>query len=112
RLKNDKGEWIGSDAIGLTTEGSFEIMEHPFEAYKSMRITNLQKEALLQPVMEKGERSFATKTLQEIADYREKRFAQLPTEYKRFNNPHHYKVGISEQLKEERNRLIELHKSL
>jgi nicotinic acid phosphoribosyltransferase len=30
--------------------------------------------------------------------------------YKRFNNPHIYKVGLSERLKNERDWLIEVHK--
>ncbi|NLA48528.1 MAG: hypothetical protein GX876_03590, partial [Bacteroidales bacterium] len=34
----------------------------------------------------------------------------LPDEYKRFDNPHAYKVGLSEKLVKERNRLIADHK--
>ncbi len=71
-----------------------------------MRIGELQKEPLLQPVMENGENKLEHKSLQEIAEYSKNRLAELSIEYKRFNNPHIYKVGISEALKAERDKLI------
>jgi len=37
-------------------------------------------------------------SLNEIADYTQKRLSLLPAEYKRFENPHIYKVGISKKL--------------
>ena len=44
--------------------------------------------------------------LTEIAQYSCERLKNLPEEYKRFNYPHIYKVGLSDRLKNERDRLI------
>jgi nicotinate phosphoribosyltransferase len=46
------------------------------------------------------------RVLTEIADYSRERMEKLPEEYKRFDNPHIYKVGISNKLRSERDRLI------
>ena len=46
-----------------------------------------------------------------MAAFSKKQLAALPEEFKRFDNPHIYKVGISNQLKEERDRLIAAHKN-
>jgi nicotinate phosphoribosyltransferase len=57
--------------------------------------------------MDKGEKVNKSKTLVEIADYSIKRLVRLPEEYKRFDNPHIYKIGISKKLEAERNRLVD-----
>jgi nicotinate phosphoribosyltransferase len=61
--------------------------------------------------MEDQKRSNKKSSIQEIKDFRKARLAKLPPEYQRFNNPHIYKVGISEKLRDERNDLIEEHKN-
>ncbi len=106
RVKNENGEAIGADVVTLAKEDHPERMFHPFEPFKSMELTGLKLEKLLQPVMQDGEIKIDFKSLTEIADYSKKRLSELPTEYKRFNNPHIYKIGISQNLKEERDRLI------
>ncbi|WP_289022377.1 nicotinate phosphoribosyltransferase [uncultured Salegentibacter sp.] len=106
RLRDSEGNCVGADLVSLFEEGEIENMIHPFEPYKQMKVGGLQKEPLLKPVMEKGKNKLTPKTLQEIAEYSKRRLAELSIEYKRFNNPHIYKVGISEALKEERDKLI------
>ncbi|MGM0934894.1 MAG: nicotinate phosphoribosyltransferase [Bacteroidota bacterium] len=106
RVKNDNGEAVGADVVTLAEEEKPERMFHPFEPFKSMELTGLKLEKLLQPVMKDGKIKMDFKSLTEIARYSKKRLAELPTEYKRFNNPHIYKIGISQNLKEERDRLI------
>ena len=106
RLRDAEGHCVGADLIALFEENDIENMIHPFEPYKQMRIGELQKEPLLQPVMENGENKLEHKSLQEIAEYSKNRLAELSIEYKRFNNPHIYKVGITEALKAERDKLI------
>ncbi|MEX2336503.1 MAG: nicotinate phosphoribosyltransferase, partial [Fulvivirga sp.] len=106
RVKNGKGEAVGADVVTLAEEEKPARMFHPFEPFKSMELTGLKLEKLLQPVMLDGEIRMPFKSLTEIADYSKKRLLELPTEYKRFNNPHIYKIGISQDLKEERDRLI------
>lgn len=112
RLKNDKGEWIGGDVVALHNEKPDEIkkMSSHFEADKSMELETLEKEALLEPIMENGKRTIDRKSLEEISAYREGRMHLLPEEYKRFEYPHTYKIGISDKLKQQRDKLIDEYK--
>ena len=106
RVRDKQGRCIGADVIGLRAEEHIEEMFHPFEPFKSLQIGNHEQEALLKPVMQNGEMTIPKRTLSEIAEYSKSRLAELPREYKRFDNPHIYKVGISKALKEERDKII------
>mgnify|MGYP006289437739 FL=1 len=107
RLMNEYGSWIGADVVSLADEEDIERMHHPFEPGKSMETGEYKKEPLLELVMENGKRRLEKQSLQEISAYCEGRIEKLPGEYKRFTNPHIYKIGISDGLKSERDRLIE-----
>jgi len=106
RLKDEKGNWTGADLVALEDEKDPEHMFHPFDPGKSMHVKHFEKEPLLDKVMEKGKRTTGKKTIREIADYSTFRLAKLPEEYKRFSNPHIYKVGISDGLHQMREALI------
>ncbi|MDR5591473.1 nicotinate phosphoribosyltransferase [Christiangramia sp. SM2212] len=110
RMKDESGKCIGADAIGLYHESTVEEMFHPFEPYKSMNLEKFNQEALLHKVMENGEILIDKRSLKEISDYSMTRLSELPIEYKRFNNPHIYKIGISETLRDEREKLIQASK--
>lgn len=110
RLFDEKGNFWGADVVTLEEEKDPSIMYHPFDPLKSSVIKERKKEALLQKVMENGQILVPPKPLPAIAEYAQKRLNLLPKEYKRFFNPHIYKVGISEKLRDERNKLIEEHK--
>ncbi len=106
RLSNSKGELIGADAITLREEVEIDSMHDPKESLKSMNVSEFSLEALLQPVMVNGKRMEKSRSLTQIAEYSKQRLASLPAEYKRFYNPHIYKVGISSNLKKEREDLL------
>ncbi|MCM4155109.1 nicotinate phosphoribosyltransferase [Gramella sp. AN32] len=106
RIKTKDGKCVGADAIGLYHENRIEEMFHPFEPYKSMRLNTFEQEPLLKPVMMNGKITIPLRSLAEIANYSMERLAQLPIEYKRFNNPHIYKIGISQTLQNGRDHLI------
>jgi nicotinate phosphoribosyltransferase len=110
RLKNSGDEWIGADVVSLENEKDITNMHSPHEPGKSMCIESFRREALLVQVMEGGKRSTEKPSLQEISAYRQQRMNKLPLEYKRFVNPHIYKIGISDRLKIERDRLIDHYK--
>ena len=76
-----------------------------------MNVENFEQEPLLHLVMENGQNLTTNSSLEEIANFSKRRLALLPLEYKRFDNPHIYKVGISDALKQERDQLINAHKS-
>ena len=110
RLMTEDGTWIGADMVSLADEKGAETMHHPFEPGKNMAVTELRKEPLMEQVMKNGKRSKEMKSLEEISAYCNKRIEKIPTEHKRFANPHVYKIGISDGLKAERDRLIESYK--
>ena len=112
RIYDDAGNLIGADAIAMVDETKVDIMHHPYEPFKKLHVSPLNQEPLLQKVMENGEILIKKRSLKEIADFSRERLEKLPLEYKRFDNPHIYKVGISSNLKNERDRLIELHKTV
>ncbi len=105
RMLTDKGEFAGADAVALSDETELSMMHHPHEPDKSMNIAAYRREALLQPVMSGGRITLESTSLEAIASYSRKRIAQLPVEYKRFENPHTYKVGLTTRLRDTRNEL-------
>lgn len=110
RVKDKNGTWIGADAIGMASQTRVEHMYHPHQPLKNMNLEDLPQEPILQPVMKNGKILIPLKTLEEIRAYSLERFAQLPEEHKRFDNPHQYKVGISTALKDERDNLMKHYK--
>ncbi|MCY2687261.1 nicotinate phosphoribosyltransferase [Salinimicrobium sp. TH3] len=111
RLLDDSGNFLGGDVVCIAGEKNPEMMYHPFDPLKFRFIGDVEKEELLSLVMEDQKRSNKHISIKEIKDFSKERLAKLPPEYHRFNNPHIYKVGISEKLRDERNDLIEEHKN-
>ncbi len=111
RLLDDSGNFLGGDVVCMAGEKNPEMMYHPFDPLKFRFIGDVEKEELLSLVMEDQKRSNKKRSIQEIKEFSKERLAKLPPEYQRFNNPHIYKVGISEKLRDERNDLIEEHKN-
>ncbi|MBZ9652283.1 nicotinate phosphoribosyltransferase [Psychroflexus montanilacus] len=105
RIRNHKGELAGADAVTLREETEVTHMNHPFDVSKSLSFQNCTAEALLQPVMENGKRLQPPKSLADIKTYSRKRLAEFSEEFQRFENPHLYKIGISDQLLEAREQL-------
>jgi nicotinate phosphoribosyltransferase len=99
RIIDGEGNFWGGDAIALQDETSLVMMHHPTEPNKSTGLQGLALEQLLHKVMENGVIIQPGPGLREISEYSARRLAQLPKEYKRFENPHIYKVGISVNLK-------------
>lgn len=111
RIMSENGELIGADAITMREEKSVSRIYDPQEILKSLPLKNCKSEALLQLVMKNGKRTMKSRGLKEIAEYSRKRLEALPMEYKRFDNPHIYKVGISKMLKTERESLLKKYKN-
>jgi nicotinate phosphoribosyltransferase len=110
RMMDSKGTWIGADAIAMEDEDNFNRMLDVFDPLKSLPLEGLEKEPLLKKVMENGKRLTESRSIKDIAAYSRERLKKLPAEYKRFQNPHIYKIGITDKLKKERNNLIEKHR--
>lgn len=110
RYLNDDGTFYG-DAILLDRENILERMHHPtFPAQKS-NLNGREYEELLVQVIKEGKLVGELPTIKENAAYKKERFSKLNPEFKRFDNPHIYKVGISTRLMETRDKLLNLLKS-
>lgn len=110
RIIDEQGMFFGADAVCLLSEEKVTRMFHPFDSNKNLDLHSFKQEALLKPVMENGKRTIPNKTVAEIAAYTKERLRLLPGEYQRFQNPHIYKIGLSEKLKSQRDQLITDHK--
>jgi nicotinate phosphoribosyltransferase len=103
--------FLGADAVAFEGELAPANMYHPFEPDKSLSLGSYAHEPLLQQVMRGGESVDFGLSLKDISRYSQERLSRLPQEYKRFYNPHIYKVGIGDHLLQERNRLRKMYKN-
>ena len=110
RVLDRDGAFLGADVICLDLESIPEMMHHPHEPENSFQIKGYATVPLLTKVMEKGEILANETNVSAIRDYSQSRLALLPQEYKRFQNPHTYKVGISTRLKDLRDTIRKQHK--
>ncbi|MEO8774645.1 MAG: nicotinate phosphoribosyltransferase, partial [Gelidibacter sp.] len=110
RMLDGQGMFYGADAVARFTEENVPEMLHPFDSRKSLDLNRFVHEPLLEKVMENGKKVMPARTVNEIAAYSKSRLEKLPEEYKRFQNPHIYKIGLSSQLKQERDALVQEHK--
>jgi nicotinate phosphoribosyltransferase len=106
RIMDDSGMFYGADAVVLSEEEQqTERMFHPFDMEKSLGIKSFRQKPLLEKVMEHGKIISSFQSLKDIASNAAKRLSLLPSEYKRFENPHRYKVGVSKKLLDLRDQL-------
>jgi len=109
RAMDDQGLFLGADVVGLEDERAISMMHHPFVPHQSFPIAPHETEPLLHLVMSRGKVVYDPPSFAQMVQYVRERLEMLPMEYKRFENPHIYKVGISGDLKSLRDRLIAQH---
>lgn len=107
RYLNDDGSFYG-DAILLKHENILERMHHPTFPAKKSTLSGRKYEQLLMSVIKDGQLQIHPPSVKEISEYKKERFNKLNPEFKRFDNPHIYKVGISTKLMETRDNLLNL----
>ncbi len=106
RFVNEDGTF-NSDGIVLEDEEAISSIVHPYISHRSTKINGLKKEELMQKVIDKGELTITPPTVTESAAYAQKRLSELNEEHKRFNNPHVYKVGLSHNLRNLKDNIIQ-----
>ncbi len=106
RYYNGDGTFY-ADGISLADESIPEIIEHPHFDTKKTNVSDLESTSLLSKVVGDGKLIIDLPDVKESASYAESRLKLLSPEYKRFDNPHVYKVGITSALKEMRNEIME-----
>jgi nicotinate phosphoribosyltransferase len=105
RFFDNQGLFYG-DAVTLTDEQAPNRFYHPHIPNKNASLANYSGVPLLTQVMQNGRVTDGLPTITEASDYAKTRLKQLPSEYKRFDNPHIYKVGISKELMDTRDQLL------
>ncbi|MCF8129026.1 MAG: nicotinate phosphoribosyltransferase [Deltaproteobacteria bacterium] len=106
RAIDHEGLFRGADVVGLDNERDIAKMHHPFVLHQSFDIEPHDTEPLLHSIMARGRIVYDPPSLSRTVQYAQERLEMLPAEYKRFENPHIYKVGISSSLKTLRDRLV------
>lgn len=94
------------DALALEGESDLEWMFHPLFPENRSPLKRMEHENLLEIVMDRGvvKKEWS---IGDSAQYAQARLKLLAQEHKRFENPHVYKVGISEGLMQLRSKLVE-----
>lgn len=88
------------------TGEDLDVIIHPQFSEKKSSVTGLKREQIGSMVMKAGKILLKKKSISEISEYRKFRVSQLSEEYKQFEFPHVYKVGLSKKLKKQRDLLI------
>ena len=96
RFINGEDKFAG-DAVVMEEDDSVDQYFHPFFPEKKKNVKGLRNEKLLNPVMKGGETITPDYPVSDIAAYVRTRMALLDDSHKRFENPHVYKVGRSEE---------------
>ena len=79
----------------------------PEETWKKTTLTDYTLRELLVPVFVRGEQVYQSPSLQEIRAYAKQEIATLWDEYKRLRKPHIYKVDLSQELYNLKEKMIE-----
>lgn len=107
----DEAGYFLADAIALSKDGIPNKMIHPYDSEKTMILDTKMATPLLNKIMENGKSLLKTYHPKDVAIFAQKKLQLLPEEHKRFNNPHIYKVGISEPLQQLRSDLRKKYKA-
>ena len=83
-----------------------EWMYHPTFPAKKTDLKERSFEELMSQVVKGGIVVSEMPSVQDIVSYKKERFKKLDPEYKRFDYPHIYKVGLSTKLMEIRDDLL------
>jgi nicotinate phosphoribosyltransferase len=107
RLLDDEGRFYG-DAVARADESSIEHIYDPAHPRtKHVEVAGYDAEPLLETVVEDGDVAVDRRSVETCRDYARTRLERLPEGHRRFENPHVYKVGLSESLLELRDEVVE-----
>jgi len=91
----------------METEDDIEVFYDPLHTEQHHNVGGLVAKPLMQKVMDDGHITGPLPSPTESARYASQQFSYLPGECKRFENPQHFKVGISPSLMRLRTFLFE-----
>jgi nicotinate phosphoribosyltransferase len=105
----DSDGLMDADALAGDSEdlgGSEVLIVDPGNPLRRKKLTSAQRIELLQPIVSAGEMACKFPSLDEIANHRKDQLGHLHESYKRLNNPHEYKVGLTQKLWQQKQELI------
>jgi len=108
RFYNSQG-LMEADAVGAASEELSEaevLIIDPHNPLRRKRLGESQRSEMLQTVVTDGRLVSDPPSLEEIRKRRKHQLDHLHESYKRLRNPHEYKVGLSLQLWEQKERLL------
>ncbi len=109
RLYSQSGKAI-ADLIALDHEQYRDnaplTIYDPIETWKSMRLSAYTVRELLVPAIKNGEPVYTCPPLKSIQSYAKAELETLWDEFRRLNNPHVYKVDLSDELYNLKKRLL------
>jgi nicotinate phosphoribosyltransferase len=82
------------------------LIVDPSNPLRQKKLTSLRRIELLQPIVSAGEMVYEFPSLDEITNHRKDQLGHLHESYKRLNNPHEYKVGLTQELWQQKQELI------
>lgn len=94
----------------IDDEKPYELFD-PEHTWKRKTIENFTSVQLQEKIFENGEFIGKERDLREVRDYCAAQIDTLWDEVTRFENPHNYYVDLSQKLWDEKNRLLESHKT-
>ncbi len=110
RFLDEDGSYY-CDAISLADENDIQKIHQPTFPSKQTDLSSRDSYPLIQEVIHKGEQTLSDISIPDSSKYCRESLNKLSGEYKRFENPHIFKVGITPNLLELRDKLLEENKS-
>ncbi|NLC44524.1 MAG: nicotinate phosphoribosyltransferase [Clostridiales bacterium] len=109
RIYNGGGKAVADlvmlEEESIDTEKPLTIFD-PLATWKRMTINNFTIKELLVPIYKNGELIYETPLLMDIQAYAKEELDTFWDEYKRLNNPHVYKVDLSQKLYDLKQQLL------
>ena len=106
RFLNKDGSYY-CDAISLADENRIQKIHHPTFPSKETDLSSRKSYPLIDVVVRDGVQLVPNESIPDSADYCKESMNKLSGEYKRFENPHIYKVGITPNLLNLRDKLLD-----
>ena len=108
RIYEKKDGKAFADLIALKKEkiGKPLTLTHETERWKKTVLEDYDIKELLVKIYDNGKLVYTCPTLQECSDYRREELSKFWEEYKRLTNPHIYKVDLSDELYELKQKML------
>ncbi|MFC6999734.1 nicotinate phosphoribosyltransferase [Rufibacter roseus] len=98
------GDMIYSEPLGVETPAT---MVHPNDpTQRKIFAADCTSEDLLVPIFQKGQKVYSSPSLTEIQNRTKQQLGLLHETYRRFLNPHAYKVGLEAKLHDQKMNLV------